>query len=101
METTTSGAAKEKEIIKEIKMLENSRQYIEEIQDYDEQIHDLWSQKKAVASSLDDLKEQIKSTQEEIDELKKDGRSQQDVRIDFGLLTDCRNVERCRSKSTS
>ena len=36
METTTSGAAKEKEIIKEIKMIENSRQYIEEISDIDE-----------------------------------------------------------------
>ena len=43
METTTAGASKEKELIKEMKFIKDSKPFIEEITQIEKEVNDLYT----------------------------------------------------------
>ena len=66
METQSEATLKEKEVIRKIELLKNSKQYIEEIEKLDEEIKTKKKQKFEAGAGLADLKETIANLKAEV-----------------------------------
>lgn len=72
METTTKGAAQEKELIRKIKFIESSKEFIVQVNELDEQIREKKKEKFEAGSGLEELKETQKNLKSEIDKISKE-----------------------------
>ena len=71
MQTATGGGSREKENIRELKFLQDSKQYVDELQGLQQEIKHLKSEKYVEGGDLNELKEKQRSLQEEIDKLRR------------------------------
>mmetsp|Transcript_14380 Transcript_14380/g.13972 ORF Transcript_14380/g.13972 Transcript_14380/m.13972 type:complete len:125 (+) Transcript_14380:794-1168(+) len=69
METNSKAAMKEKELIQKIKFLENSKEFIEQVNQVEDKIRVLKKEKFEAGAGLNELKELIKNVKGEISKI--------------------------------